>query len=198
MQTAFTIIAGVLAAICFLPYINAIVRRKAKPIKATWLIWASLDTITFWGMIVENSMNGQMVATIAGVWIVFFLSLKYGVPGWTRLDIFCLFACLTSILFWKLFDSPVVGIVICAVANCIGSLPTIFSAYTDSRRENKISWVIGAIASCFALASISEWTMAHYIQPASFLLMQSSMLHLLFIRAALPAQEAPVKQEQMA
>ena len=154
--------------------------------KATWLIWASLDSITILGMNIENSINGQILSSVVGAWTVFFLSLRYGVLGWTWLDRICLASVGLSILLWWWFNSPLLGIIICLLANCIGSIPTLHSAWKDARRENKLGWVTGTIASLCALASVSNWTLAHYAQPISFLVIQIAVLYLLFIRAAIP------------
>lgn len=177
---------------CFVPYIMAIIRKKTKPMKATWLIWASLDTITIAGMSIENSINGQILAAVIGAWIVFFLSLRFGIAGWTRLDMICLVSVGASILFWWLFNSPLLGIVICLLANFIGSIPTVCSVWKNANHENKLAWVLGTIASMCALGSISNWTLSHYAQPVSFLAVQVLMLYLLFIRAVIPIS---VKEE---
>ena len=154
--------------------------------KATWLVWASLDTVTLAGMYAEGTVNGQIMSAAFGAWIVFFISLKHGVPGWTRLDVFCLCSCVLGISFWKIFDNPLAGIIISSVANSIGCIPTCVSVWEDSRRENKAGWVIGTMSSFFAMASIQEWTPAYYVQPISFLMMQIVVLYLLFLRAAVP------------
>lgn len=182
IRDVFSVVAGILGIGLFIPYIVGIFKGDVRPMKATWFIWASLDAVTISGMYAENAVNGQIAGAFIGAWTVFFLSLKYGVPGITKLDVFCLVAVALSILLWQMFDSPLAGILISSFANCVGALPTIRSAWQDPSRENKLAWCLGTLASFCALASITEWTPAHYIQPMAFLLIQVPMLLLLFTR----------------
>ena len=185
LKSYFSIAAGVLSIGCFVPYIASIFKDKTKPMKATWFIWASLDSITVVGMYLEDTVNGQIAGAAIGTWIVFCLSLRYGVKGWTHLDKFCLAALAVSILL-IVFGSNLLGIITSCLANCIGSLPTIRSTWEDSRRENKTAWVMGAMSSLCAFASIPDWTLGYYAQPVAFLSIQLVILYLLFFRAAIP------------
>ena len=90
IKEEFSILAGLLIIVGYIPYINAILRKKTTPARATWLIWAFLDIITFVGMYTANAMNGQILAACVGASIVSLLSLKYGMPGWTNTDKFCI------------------------------------------------------------------------------------------------------------
>ena len=92
METKYvlTVIAGVLFIIGFVPYIRAIVRKETKPTTASWLIWATLDTITLAGMFFKNAVNGQIIGAVLGAWVVVVLALIYGTRGWTKLDKYCL------------------------------------------------------------------------------------------------------------
>ena len=182
IQSILSVVAGVLGISLFVPYIAGIFYGQVRPMKATWFIWAALDLVTLAGMYAENAVNGQIAGGVIGAWTVFFLSLKYGVPGITKLDVFCLIAVGLSILLWQMFDSPLMGILICSFANCIGAIPTVHSTWQDPSRESKMAWCMGTAASLCALASISEWTPAHYVQPFTFLLIQVPMLCLLFFR----------------
>src|SRR3990167_1688847 len=106
MQSIFSIIAGVLFVTGFVPYIWAIFSGKTKPAKASWIIWGSLDSITLAGMVAKDAVNGQIIGAVMGVWIVVFLTLKYGTAGWTKLDKFCLAGAVLGIMLWQIFSSP--------------------------------------------------------------------------------------------
>ena len=80
LKSIYSIVAGILFFVAFAPYIRAIV-RKSKAGKSILDIWASLDTITLAGMFAKHAVNGQIVRAILGAWIIVFLALKYGIPG---------------------------------------------------------------------------------------------------------------------
>ena len=90
MKETLSILAGLLFVAAFVPYIRAILRKETKPAKASWFIWASLDTITLAAMFFKDTVNGQILGAVLGAWVVAVLALKYGTPGWTKLDKFCL------------------------------------------------------------------------------------------------------------
>ena len=66
VQKVISVTAGILFLIAFAPYTYSIVKGRTKPAKASWIIWASLDTITFAGMAAKSSLNGQIVGAVAG------------------------------------------------------------------------------------------------------------------------------------
>src|SRR5689334_7666477 len=111
LKSMISVLAGILFIIGFVPYILAIWRGDTKPAKASWIIWASLDTITLAGMFVKGTMNGQILGAVIGAWIVVVLALLYGTSGWTKLDKFCLSGAVLGIVLWQLFSNPVLGII---------------------------------------------------------------------------------------
>lgn len=183
IKEIFTIIAGMTFVLGFVPYIRAILRKETKPAKASWIIWATLDTITIAGMYAENSINGQIVGAVSGAWIVVILALKYGVPGWTRLDKFCLAGAVLGIILWKTFSSPVLGIVTSLSVVFLGSIPTFVSAWKDPSREDKLAWTIFWISCVFAVLAIPAFTWADASQPIVFFTIESIMMYILYIHS---------------
>lgn len=182
VKDVFSICGGIFAVAGFIPYIRAIVLKETKPAKASWIIWAVLDTITFFGMYAKHSLNGQMIGIIAGVWIVVVLALKYGESGWTILDKSCLFGAFIGIILWIVFDSPVLGIMMSLSIIFLGSIPTFVSAWKDPSRENKLGWVIYWFSCVFTLAALPAWTVEDAAQPIIFFLIETVMIYILFVR----------------
>ncbi|MEK7511465.1 MAG: hypothetical protein AAB575_00400 [Patescibacteria group bacterium] len=191
MQAVFSAIAGLLYLVAFSLYILAVLRDrhlpagtpgKIEPSKATWIIWASLDTITISGMYVEGTVNGQILGAVAGAWIVVVFALKYGTPGWTLLDKLCLSGAVVGIVFWNVFDSPILGVIISLSVVFLGSIPTYVSAWKDPGRENKLAWVIFTISCVCALIAVPQWTLADASQPITFFAVEAVMMYILFVR----------------
>jgi hypothetical protein len=141
-QQMLTITSGALFVIGFLPYGIAIVRGKTKPAKASWIIWASMDSVLLAGMFAKGAVNGQILGAVLGAWIIVALALKFGTPGWTKLDKFCLAGTVLGVTLWWIFGNPLLGIVINLSVGFIGSMPTIASAWQDPSREDKFAWTI--------------------------------------------------------
>lgn len=139
MQQIFNLLAWVFIITVFVLYIRAILRRVATPMKSTWLIWASLNSVTFAGMWAQGSVNGQIIGGILGAWTVTILAFKYGESGWTLLDKLCLVGAALGIILWLMFDSPTLRIVTSLCVVFLGSIPTFVSALKDLARQNRLA-----------------------------------------------------------
>lgn len=182
MQEVFNVLAGVLFIAAFVPYICAILKKVARPMKSTWLIWATLNTITFVGMWTEDTVNGQITGAILGSWIVTILAFKYGESGWTLLDKFCLAGTALGIVLWQTFDSPTLGIVTSLSVVFLGSIPTFVSAWKDPSRENRVAWWIYWASCVCALLAVPKWTWQDASQPVTFFAIESIMVFILTYR----------------
>ena len=190
IQKVFSVIAGILFTFGFLPYILSTLAGKTKPTKASWIIWASLDTITFAGMWAKHALNGQIVGAVIGAWITVALALKRGVPGWTKLDKLCLAGAVLGIVLWAIFNSPVTGLTISVSVVFLGSIPTFVSAWHDPSRESKIAWTTFWVSCIFAVVAIPKLTLQNAMQPITFFLIESIMMYILYIRPKLKQSSA--------
>ncbi|MDP3052194.1 MAG: hypothetical protein Q8N42_01665 [bacterium] len=181
MKDILSVIAGILCIIGSIPYVYAILRGKGKPTKATWFVWASLDIITLAGMFAKYSVNGQILGSAISSFVIAILSLKYGKPGWSKTDKFCLIGAGFGIGLWQIFSNPVLGIVISLGAMFIGSFPTFTSAWKDPSREDKQAWTIFLVACVCSIIAIPQWTLAHAAQPLVFFAITAIMMYILYI-----------------
>lgn len=190
-KEVFSIVSGVLFVAAFVPYICATIVGTTKPAKASWIIWASLDTITLAGMFVQNAVNGQIIGAVCGAWIVVAFAFKYGTPGWTKLDKFCLGGAVCAIVLWVVFNNPTLGIVTSVSVVFLGAFPTFASAYRDPNKEDKLAWTIFWVSCACAVFAIPGLKMEFCFpqlkpedaaQPIVFFLIESTMMFLLFIK----------------
>ena len=197
MQRMFTAVAGILMMAGFVPYIRAILRdrhlpadapNRTTPMKASWIIWTTLDTITLAGMIAKGTVNGQMIGTIIGAYITVGLVLKFGKSGWTKLDKRCLGGAALGITLWALTRNPVAGIATSCAVLFLGSIPTFESAWEDPSRENRAAWTLYWLSCLSALAAIPAWTIADALQPITFATVETTMMVILYIRPRLVAR----------
>lgn len=183
IKEIFSVLAGFLCFIGYIPYVNAILRKGASPARATWLIWAFLDVITLAGMYAQHSVNGLILVASLGALTVGILSLKYGKPGWTNIDTWSIGGAFAGIILWGTFDSPTLGIVISLAVIFLGSIPTFMSAWEDPSRENKTAWIIFFFSCICAVAAIPRWTLAAAAQPIIFFVIELIMIFILFGRS---------------
>jgi hypothetical protein len=180
VQQVLSLIAGVLFVLAFLPYIRAIVKGQTKPAKASWIIWATLDTITLAGMMAKDAVNGQIIGAVMGATTVAILSFIYGKPGWTKLDKFCLAGAALGITLWQVFDSPTLGIVTSLSVVFLGSFPTFKGAYENPEQEDRTAWTIFWLSCVAAVLAVPTWDLDNASQPITFFAIESIMMWLLW------------------
>lgn len=178
-------LSGIVFVMAFVPYIRAILRGETKPQKASWIIWATLDSITLAGMVAKNSVNGQIVGAIIGAWAVAALAMRFGKPGWTSLDKFCLGGAALAIVLWQVFDSPVIGLATSLTATFIGSIPTFKNVWSKPEEEDKTAWTLYWISCVLAVIAAPSWMLADAAQPLTFFAIESVVMSLIFIKPRL-------------
>lgn len=182
MQGILSTVSGLLLWASFIVYIRSMVKGTTKPAKASWVIWAILDTIILAGMWTKETLNGQIIGAVCGVWIVVIMMFRYryGTPGWSKLDIFCLIGAGLGIFLSWFFNEATVGIVMSSTVVILGSIPTFVSAWKDPTRENRTGWTMVFISCVLALLAIPKWTIADAAQPISFMVVEVIMMYLLY------------------
>ncbi len=183
MKEILSIASGLLQILAYIPYIRAILRKQTKPAKASWMIWAVLNSLTFTGMYAAGTVNPQILAAVIGTWAIAGFALKFGIPGWTKLDKFCLGGAIFGIAIWQIFKNPTLEIVMSLSMTMLGSIPTFRSMWEDPSREDKLAWTICLLSSICAVIAIPHWKiLASVSQPLTYLALQSTVMYLLFVR----------------
>ncbi|MFA5186181.1 MAG: hypothetical protein WC551_06855 [Patescibacteria group bacterium] len=190
MRNIFSIIAGILFLIGFIPYIRAILKKtgkKTQPSKASWIVWTALDAVTLAGMLAKHSVNGQIIGAFAGSCLTVGLVLKYGEPGWTLLDKLSLVGGALGIVLWKIYGDANFGIVVSMAVVTLGSFPTFVSAWKDPANEDKLAWTIFMASCVCAVIAIPAWTLADALQPIVYIAIESVMIFILYLGPRLRA-----------
>lgn len=165
----------------FVPYIYWTVRGTIQPQKATWIIWAALDTVAALGMHKKETLNGLVVGSAIGCVLTMLTTLRYGKPGWTRLDIACMTGALIGML-WVLFGAPLVGLLMSLGIMHIGAIPTVRGAWTAPHEEHLITWCIFSLACILGMLAIPAWTWADAAQPIVFASIEIPITIIVFVR----------------
>jgi hypothetical protein len=161
------------------PYIFGMVKGGKRPMKASWCIWALLDTLTLASMLAQHAFNPMIAASTLGCWTVFALSFRYGKPGISPLDVVCLAAVAFGAALWVVFDDPALSLAASLSVTFIGSFPTFVSGLRTPQDEDRTAWRLYTLACIMAVASIPRWDFAEAAQPIVYLVIAGTMAFVL-------------------
>jgi hypothetical protein len=169
---AFAILSSILSIACFFPYIRDIFKGTTKPHSFTWLIWTILQTVGVAAMAKAGAGIGT-IFLIVGVMLcgtIFLLSLRFGTHNINRFDIGCLVGALSALAAYFLVDNPLVSVMIVALTDFIGFLPTMRKAYEEPHTETALTYVLSSISSVLALGALSSFSVASSLYLVSLVL----------------------------
>jgi len=153
-------LSGVVALFSFVPYIKSIFAGKTKPERASWIIWAALSSAAFFPQLVEGASYSLFMtgAAAVGDFLIFFLSIKYGIGGLLKRDIFALVGLIVGLSIWYVTKEAVFALYIVMFIDAMGAVLTIIKTYHQPESESVSSWVltfIGGILACVAVGSFN-------------------------------------------
>jgi len=181
-------IAGLIAAVAFIPYIFSIFRGETKPQKASFAIWAAIGIVSLASYIASGATNTVWVLwvyAVVGV-LIFILSFKYGVGGFEILDVICLSGAAIGIFLWVATSNPHYALYLSVLCELLAYIPTIKKVYYHPDTENKAAWLIGLFAGLLNLLAINALALDIIIYPAYVVLADTIMVLLIMIPRKLP------------
>lgn len=155
----FGVLAGVLSALCYPPYISAILKGKAKPERASWLIWTVLTAMGFFSQLAVGATHSLWLPGVQGVGvvIVLMLSIKYGYGGLMRRDVMTLIAAGITLLLWYFTKNATIAVYLVVLIDGMGAWLTVAKAYEHPETETMITWALSGTGGVCALIAVQSW-----------------------------------------
>jgi len=181
MLAALGILAGILSLASNVPYIIDTVKGKTKPHRVTWGIFFLLNIIFLGNQLAAGATSSiwLVVAFTLSTFIIFSLSLRFGVGGTTKLDIILLFGALSGVVVWQMMDAPVASIIANILVATIASIPTYKKAWSQPGTETTISYSVGALAASLSAISIGKPDIVLLLLPVYSAVYQGSIAAIL-------------------
>lgn len=157
-------IAGVAAALVslagFVPYLAAAIRGRARPNRATWIIWTVVGGMLFASSRAAGAGPAAWLAAsyTLGPFVTALVALRFGVGGWTRFDRACLAGALLGIGLWLATGSPTVALACFLAIDACGALPTVRKAARDPRSEDPLAWILFTGGNALDLLAVPRFT----------------------------------------
>lgn len=155
------IIASVITAIAFAPYILDIIRKQTQPHIYTWVIWIITQGTAIAGAIIGGSKFGviSIIVSLFFVFIVCILSLKFGTKNITKSDTITFVAALSAIVVWWQLENPVLAVIMVSIIDGLGYIPTFRKSFEEPWTETVSFWFLMALASFLTMLAIEEYNL---------------------------------------
>ncbi len=157
----------VLLSVCIslsgaLAYMRDMVRGKSKPNLVTWGLWAFAPLIA----------TGAALSSDAGTWstvrifisgfgpLLIFVTAFIVKQGYWKLggfDYACGALSLVALGVWLIADSPVLAILVAAVADLFATLPTLKKAWRYPETETLYTYFVGIFTASIVIPAIPVW-----------------------------------------
>jgi hypothetical protein len=194
LQIIFIIISSILAIISPIVYSIAIIKGKAKPHRTTrfvLLIITSLTTASLFAQHNNVAIWLAAVSTFQSV-ILFYLSMKKGMGGWSRSDIICLIMAIIGIVLWQITKNPVIALYFAIAADFMGMIPAIIKTYRWPQTEVWTFFILDVFAGIFSMLALKQWAITDYSYPLYIILINLLMVILIVVprRKILPLKSS--------
>jgi hypothetical protein len=161
--------AGLLSLVGFFFYIADIFNKKTEPNRVTWCIWTLVGGILCISYFIENDYNDSFIwvplSYFVGPLIIFILSLRYGVGGKNKGDLYILALSVGSIILWLITGRPWLAMITNIIADFLGAIPTLLKAYHCPDTESQWAWGFFLAGNILNLFALQNWTVAEFLYP---------------------------------
>jgi len=190
MPSVFIVISSLLALISPIVYSIAIFKGEAKPHRTTRLVLLLITSLTTASLFAQKNQVAIYLAGVSTIQsiMIFTLSLKRGMGGWSKTDLSCLFIALIGIVLWKVTENPVVALYCAIGADFTGMIPALAKTYKFPKTEVWTFYLLDVFAAFFILLALETWTLQEYSYPIYIMLINLVMV-ILIVRPGLVARE---------
>ncbi|MEK7577296.1 MAG: hypothetical protein AAB492_01590 [Patescibacteria group bacterium] len=166
------------------PYIRDILRLKTKPQRVTWFIYSVLGSISFFSQLAKGASNSLWLPGVitVNVVIIFLLSLKYGVGGFSKKDYIVLCIAALGLLAWNVTNEAAIALYIVILIDASATYLTIEKSYKYPETETVILWIFSSIAGLFSLLAVGSFNIVLISYPLFIMVADGSVAATVLLR----------------
>ena len=184
LKTVIALISVAMTIFGYSFYFRDIFAGKTKPHAYSWLVWATLTSIAFFGQITDDAGAGAWVTATTAVvsFVIFGLALSKGEKDVTKSDKVFLSASFLAIVPWLLTKDPLISIILVTAIDFLGFLPTIRKSIKKPYEETLIHYVFAGLKFLLAIVALDNYTLVTWLYPASLVLANWIFIVLLVVQ----------------
>jgi hypothetical protein len=177
MKAVLIAVSSVLVIVSYIVYAAAILKGKAKPHRTTRFVTFLIAAIATVALLAQGSAVAIWLSgTFAvGSLIIFLLTVKFGMGGWSRTDILCLIISIFGIAFWQQTNNPMYALVSSIGADFVGQIPMLIKTYRYPETETWVFYFLDATASLLTILAVGRFVPFELAVPTYVFLLDSSI-----------------------
>lgn len=177
MDTVFIIISSILAIISPVIYVKAILKGEAKPHRTTRLILLIITSLATLSLFAQHDTVAIWLALVSMLQsiVLFVLSIKHGMGGFSKMDIVCFGIALVGIVLWQTTKNPSLALYTSILADFVGMTPALVKTYRHPETEIWTYFAIDSVAALFSLLAVKIYTVQQFSYPLYLLVINLSM-----------------------
>lgn len=143
-------------------YIRDMFKGKSKPNLVTWGLWAFAPLVATGAAFSVEANTWSTVRIFMsgfGPLLVFSFAfiVKQGYWKLSKFDYWCGGLSLLALCIWLVADSPVLAILVAAIADLFATLPTIIKAWKYPETETLYTYFVGLFTASIVIPAIPVW-----------------------------------------
>lgn len=166
----FSLLAGVLTILAFLPYIRAILRGHARPHVLSWIIWGSTTFVVFLAQLSDGAGVGAWPIGLSGLITLAVAGLAFrhrGDISIKRIDYLFLVAAFSALPFWYFTSNPLWAVSILTLVDLLGFGPTFRKGYDHPHQDSLVFFMLMTIRNLLVVAALQHYSATTVMFPAS-------------------------------
>lgn len=184
MEKIFGYISAFFAIVSIFPYIRDILRLKTKPQRVTWFIYSVLGSISFFSQLAKGASDSLWLPGVitVNVVIIFLLSLRFGVGGFSKKDYVVLSIAALGLLAWKVTNEAAIALYIVILIDASATYLTLEKSYKSPETETASLWIFSSLAGFFSLIAVGSLNIVLISYPLFIMLADGAVAVTVLIR----------------
>ncbi len=184
MQTFLIVISSTLALISPVIYARSILRGETKPHRTTRFVLLLITALSTASLLASHNTVAVWLAGVSTLQaiLIFYLSIKHGMGGWSRSDIVCLLIALAGIVAWQTTKNPLFGLYFSILADFVGMIPALMKTYRLPHTENILFYILDSVAGLLSLFAVNRFVLQQIMYPVYILFINGIMAFIIVRR----------------
>ncbi len=184
-KTILGLLSAAMALVAYWFYLKDIFAGKTKPHMFSWLIWALLATVGFFGQVSGAAGAGEWVTgvTAAGCGLIFVVATFKGEKQIARIDKVLLGVAIISIVLLVSVKDTRVSVTLASFALVVGSFLTAKKAYHKPNEETARTFALNSIKFAPAVFALQTYSYLTVVYPLTALITNGIITAVIIVRS---------------